>query len=78
MRRDVQLSVKHRHGWGVLTTDRITRRLLKYRISLPNLSQNQISQIIEFPSHMFTNKFETEHGSDTAVLCAKFQNGWEN
>ena len=39
------------------------------------------SRQISFAHKLFLNypivlKFCTEHGSDTAVLCAKFQNDW--
>ena len=48
-----------------------------YRLSLLNSSETQVSfaHNIHF-SCQITLKFCTEHGSITAMLCAKFKNDW--
>ena len=48
----------------------------------PSATHFQLKPCVKFLAHnLFLNcpivsKFCTEHGSDTAMLCAKFQNNW--
>ena len=65
-----QQHVSMGHTWGDV----------QYRISVQNSSQPK-SREISFTHNLILSyqiilKFCTEHGSDTAVFCAKFQKDW--